>query len=177
MRDKPRHPELLKSWKEIANYMNSGVRTVQRYERFFGLPVRRPAGKLRGSVMATRAEIDAWVAAAPIREKFRLSRIAWDSRSQNLSNKLETGLIAMRKLKEQMLALRTETRDALNLLIDRVSTIRMSLPPARPDGYEPLINMDLDLDLDFPEATPGQVNNKKPQHLSQTAVLPTQKPH
>jgi hypothetical protein len=73
----------LTSWKEIAAYMRSGVRTVQRYERELGLPVRRPTGKLRGSVMATRAEIDAWVAAGPIREAFRLVRTEQNSRARN----------------------------------------------------------------------------------------------
>ncbi len=48
-------------WKDIANYMGKGVRTVQRYERDFGLPVRRPAGKCGGPVLATRTELDAWM--------------------------------------------------------------------------------------------------------------------
>ncbi len=31
---------VLNSWKEIACYLGRGVRTVQRYERDLGLPVR-----------------------------------------------------------------------------------------------------------------------------------------
>ena len=31
--------QVLNGWKEIANYLGKGVRTVQRYEREFGLPV------------------------------------------------------------------------------------------------------------------------------------------
>jgi len=61
-------PEVLSGWKDIANYLGKGVRTVQRYEWELGLPVRRPAGKPRGSVIATRAELDAWVMASPVRE-------------------------------------------------------------------------------------------------------------
>lgn len=34
--------EILSGWKEIANYLRKGVRTVQRYERELGLPIRRP---------------------------------------------------------------------------------------------------------------------------------------
>lgn len=129
--------------------MRSGVRTVQRYEREFGLPVRRPTGKLRGSVMATRAEIDAWVAAGPIRQTFRLVRAEQNSHTQSQTDKIENGIIAMRKLKEQMQALRIETRSALNLLIDRVSGLRLLMPSARPSGYQPLVNMlDRDLDMD-----------------------------
>jgi hypothetical protein len=149
MPDKPRQPELLKSWKEIANYMNSGVRTVQRYERMFGLPVRRPAGKLHGSVMATRAEIDAWVAATPIRKTFKLSRTQLDPRMQAQADRLEKGMNAMRKLKDQMLALRAETRSSLKLLIDRVSTIRLHMPPTIPEGYKPFVDMDMDMDMDM----------------------------
>ena len=56
------NPEFLTSWKEIANYMGMGVRTVQRYEELYGLPVRRVNGS-RSSVISTRSEIDAWFAA------------------------------------------------------------------------------------------------------------------
>jgi predicted DNA-binding transcriptional regulator AlpA len=53
---------ILSGWKDIANYLGKGVRTVQRYERELALPVRRPAGKTRGSVIATQSELDTWVA-------------------------------------------------------------------------------------------------------------------
>lgn len=52
---------VLNSWKEISNYIGRGVRTVQRWEKDFGLPVRRPCGHLRGSVFATRSDIDQWL--------------------------------------------------------------------------------------------------------------------
>lgn len=57
---------ILSGWKEISNYLRMGVRTVQRYEEF-GLPVRRPAGRRRGSVIATKTELDIWITARPIR--------------------------------------------------------------------------------------------------------------
>jgi hypothetical protein len=66
--------QFLSGWKDIASYLGKGVRTVQRYERDLALPVRRPAGKSTGSVVATRAELDAWVGASPIRAAFRLTR-------------------------------------------------------------------------------------------------------
>jgi hypothetical protein len=53
--------EVFNGWKEIANYLGKGVRTVQRYERALRLPVRRPAGKAKGSVLAIKAELDLWV--------------------------------------------------------------------------------------------------------------------
>jgi hypothetical protein len=48
------------SWKEIAAYMGKGTRTVQRWERDYGLPVLRPNGKTSGIVSASRAELDNW---------------------------------------------------------------------------------------------------------------------
>ena len=48
------------SWKEIAHYFTSGVRTVQRWERECGLPVHRPKGGLHGTVIALKSELDQW---------------------------------------------------------------------------------------------------------------------
>ncbi len=54
---------VLTSWKEIANYMGKGVRTVQRWERQLGLPVRRPVNcAQKRIVLARRADLDAWIA-------------------------------------------------------------------------------------------------------------------
>lgn len=53
-------PHLLTSWKEIGQYLGKGVRTVQRWELEFGLPVRRPAAHSRHAVLAVPAELDAW---------------------------------------------------------------------------------------------------------------------
>jgi hypothetical protein len=55
---------VLSGWKEIAHYLNRGVRTVQRWEQF-GLPVHRPHGEPRSAVTALPEELDAWVAATP----------------------------------------------------------------------------------------------------------------
>src|SRR5713226_7124647 len=54
--DEPR----LESWGEIATYLRREIRTVQRWEKYQGLPVRRlQIGKL-GSVYAYRSELDKW---------------------------------------------------------------------------------------------------------------------
>ena len=45
----PSAEDRLDSWKEIAAYLRKGLRTVQRWERTEGLPVRRLA---QGSVFA-----------------------------------------------------------------------------------------------------------------------------
>jgi hypothetical protein len=51
---------VLGSWKEIANYLGKGVRTVQRWERCSGLPIHRPSGSSKGVVIAFPAELDRW---------------------------------------------------------------------------------------------------------------------
>ena len=51
---------VLGSWKEIANYLGKGVRTVQRWERCSGLPVHRPSGSSKGVVLAFPGELDTW---------------------------------------------------------------------------------------------------------------------
>lgn len=53
---------VLTSWKDIARYMGKGVRTVQRWEQDFGLPVRRPQGSNKKAVLARPRDLDAWVA-------------------------------------------------------------------------------------------------------------------
>jgi TolB-like protein len=49
------------SWKEIAVYLKREVRTVQRWEKLAGLPVRRIQVDKQGSVYAYKSELDAWL--------------------------------------------------------------------------------------------------------------------
>jgi hypothetical protein len=54
---------LLSCWKDIASYMGSGVRTVQRWEQHAGLPVRRPTSHgQKSQVLLDRRAADAWMA-------------------------------------------------------------------------------------------------------------------
>jgi hypothetical protein len=53
--------ELLNSWKEIAAYLDRGVRTVQRWERELHLPVRRIGSGKRSPVCATVKELNFWI--------------------------------------------------------------------------------------------------------------------
>ena len=59
--------QILTSWKEIADYLHRGVRTVQRWEITCNLPVRRPSGHLRGSVLALKKDLDDWAAGCRMR--------------------------------------------------------------------------------------------------------------
>lgn len=131
-------PEFLNSWKEIANYMGRGVRTLQRYELQYGLPVRRPSGKSRSAVIATRAEIDAWVAAAPIREKYELAKAAQGQRLPSMAA-MADGLAKMQELRSQMLALRAETHLALDMFMSSLGTLHSALNTAQASGYNGVI--------------------------------------
>ena len=51
---------ILNGWKEIAEYLGRGIRTVQRWEDR-GLPVRHPTGSSRGAVIAMSEDVDRWV--------------------------------------------------------------------------------------------------------------------
>ena len=51
----------LDSWKEIAAHLGRGVTTVQRWEEQEGLPIRRLPHAKKGSVFASRRELDAWL--------------------------------------------------------------------------------------------------------------------
>lgn len=56
----PANEPRLESWGEIASHLRRDIRTVQRWERHYGLPVRRlRVGKL-ATVYAYRSELDKW---------------------------------------------------------------------------------------------------------------------
>ena len=61
----PASNQVLNSWKEIARYLERGVRTVQRWETDLALPVRRPRGKKRSAVIAMRSDLDDWLNSRP----------------------------------------------------------------------------------------------------------------
>ena len=125
-RPAPAPLQFLSSWKEIANYLGKGVRTVQRYEYDFGLPVRRPAKRARGSVIATRIEIDAWVKATPLRELYLLPRNKPAS-DVTVIQSLNANAGKMFKLCEEMIALRSELQIMRYQLRESVSTLRKEL--------------------------------------------------
>jgi hypothetical protein len=52
---------VLNSWKEIANYLSRGIRTVQRWERCWELPVHRVGSAKRKPVYAIVPELKMWM--------------------------------------------------------------------------------------------------------------------
>ena len=51
---------VLSGWKEIAQYLHCGVRTVQRWQGN-GLPIHRPSPYRRSHVIAHSEELDRWI--------------------------------------------------------------------------------------------------------------------
>lgn len=59
---RPESRTTLNSWKEIANFFDRGVRTVQRWEQELHLPVHRIGGGKRAPVYAVVSELKFWMA-------------------------------------------------------------------------------------------------------------------
>ena len=53
--------EVLRSWKEIANYVGACVKTVQRWEQHYNFPIRRLEPRKGAVVFALKAEVDSWI--------------------------------------------------------------------------------------------------------------------
>ena len=110
----PQRSELLTSWKEIASYLGKGVRTVQRWEQQFGLPVRRPNEKVKGIVHAKREELDTWL------------RDQWSQRPKEFAQALalDTAPLDMVRARiEESVALRMANRQLLKQLWSGVSSM------------------------------------------------------
>ena len=117
---------ILNSWKEIAQYVGRGVRTLQRWERELGFPVRRPRSHQRSAVIAFPAEVDAWLKDAQTRHAKRkhvpevyqqLSRnaVLLASRTQSLNKHRESLRQQIRNtmsLSTKLRAKRTAARQA-----------------------------------------------------------------
>jgi hypothetical protein len=128
--------EFLSGWKDIANYLDKGVRTVQRYEHDMGLPVRRPGGKPRGSVIATVAEIAAWVTARQSREELQLSRQPTTSHSVDV-DAIRSNVLEMQKLREEMTALRAEVHLCREQLREKITSLLTNLGYDQPQKATP----------------------------------------
>src|ERR671925_1576362 len=94
----------LSSWKEIAAYMGKGVRTVQRWERQFGLPVRRPNAKSH-VLFAIPQELDGWVKSHALSNQ-RSAAVSSIKRTQERQELLERLRAAYARLERTEQALR-----------------------------------------------------------------------
>jgi hypothetical protein len=121
--------EILSGWKEIARYLGKGVRTVQRYERELGLPVRRVSGGRDGSVVTTKSDINNWLKSSPtMQESFnrRLRTV-----QAYLSSEIAKGVGQRTELVAQMKALRTDLKTSVRKLRQSIMNLRQQLNETR----------------------------------------------
>lgn len=86
-------PQMLNSWKEIASFLDRGVRTVQRWERELNLPVHRIGKGKRSPVYASVRELKFWVATSGVNRTangLALERQMLPAGSRRNSDALET---------------------------------------------------------------------------------------
>ena len=102
---------LLTGWKEIADYLRSGLRTTQRWE-YKGLPVIRPNKGARGYVVAYTEHLDRWLKRSPP-ENFP-NYEAEIQRTQELLSNLSKQRLQIRRrmdeLRRQLASLRASHR-------------------------------------------------------------------
>jgi len=121
----PSQREILSGWKEIAHYMGKGVRTVQRYERELGLPVRRPSGRRPSAVAALKSELDSWLTSSPSgREPLDASPLP---KQVYLRSELAKTLQERAHFQAQMMALRKELRANIRTVRESVAKLRQKL--------------------------------------------------
>lgn len=117
--------EVLNSWKEIAAYLNRGVRTVQRWEIELDLPVRRPHGRTRSSVLALRPELDEWIRSCPLEKR------------ENGKDFGELGATRTHGLLAEMRALRGQVNASCKGMHDAMSEFMASLRKMTPGETPP----------------------------------------
>jgi hypothetical protein len=127
---------ILSGWKDIANYMGKGVRTVQRYERELGLPVRRPAGRPKASVLITKAELDVWIHTA---FNHHASHEKTSLKSENVRSRVSELAALLEQLKQSLNKLAT-TRKELATTRDELAisqrTVRDTVNRVRGNVFE-----------------------------------------
>jgi tetratricopeptide (TPR) repeat protein len=86
--------DILNGWKEIAAYVARDRRTVERWEKLRGLPVRRMPGAGRATVYALISELDEWLASSKPDEteaEDADERLAVEAFAENGKSSLENG--------------------------------------------------------------------------------------
>jgi predicted DNA-binding transcriptional regulator AlpA len=131
---------VLTSWKEIAAYLGKGVRTVQRWEKDFGLPVRRPTGSDKSAILARSHDIDVWVAMR-CSPRGRLDSVsAPHHETIAMRTSLATGISTLKMLRDSNAALMSEVRAALLELRGQIMRLQngVDLPPSGQQAAMPL---------------------------------------
>ena len=116
-------PAVLTSWKEIARYMGKGVRTVQRWEQEFGLPVRRPLGSDKKAVLARPSDLDSWVALRCGMRSHGCGEGDGAAATMSLRTNIASEMETSRQLRENNRQVRTEMRSVLCALTEQIAVL------------------------------------------------------
>src|SRR5215467_4282522 len=84
------HDRKLDSWKEIADYLDREVRTVQRWEKTENLPVHRHEHQKKSTVYAYTSELDDWRKNRQPKDDPEADD-AWVAEPDNADGSLESG--------------------------------------------------------------------------------------
>ena len=112
---------LLSSWKEIATYLNRGVRTVQRWEKI-GLPVRRVHNGPRAPVVALADDLDRWIRAT----RMNGTQNPRDAKRLIIHEALLDSVQQSRTLRSKGASLRQSEHEALTRLLDNLASLQKS---------------------------------------------------
>jgi hypothetical protein len=131
---------VLSSWKDIARYVGKGVRTVQRWEHHYGLPVRRPNGAShKSAVLLERSDLDAWLATRfSARGEVRDFAAKGTETPGSARNSLREGIQTARAL-----------RNANHVLTHQIHELILQLT----ERYDPVNNHALEVPCSFPDPT------------------------
>jgi hypothetical protein len=111
---------VLSSWKDIARYLGKGVRTVQRWERHLGLPVRRPIGaSQKSAVVLYRGDVDAWLATRFSARALQKDGEEGNQCSRTARSTLKEGIRKARELRSANQKLTEQIIESIRLLNER----------------------------------------------------------
>jgi hypothetical protein len=117
---------VLSSWKDIARYLGKGVRTVQRWERHLGLPVRRPNGALQKSaVVLYRGDVDAWLATRFSARSLEKSEARTAQSSRSARTTLREGIRTARALRTANQELTEQISQSIRTLVERCELLTL----------------------------------------------------
>ena|SRR5713226_1691081 len=131
---------ILNSWKEIAEYLGRGVRTVQRWERDLALPVRRPRGKSRSAVFAVPEEINAWIASRPQSSTEDNNGFSVLERAASAAPKVRRTIQESRLLWSEARQRRKELSLALQTLVENLQQLSIQNPCETANGNLVAVN-------------------------------------
>jgi phage terminase Nu1 subunit (DNA packaging protein) len=115
---------ILNGWKEIAAYVNSSIRTVQRWEKI-GMPVVRPVPSSRGSVIAYSEQLDSWLGRS--QDRRQLVDAGGKNNDTGLNVNFYDRLMEARSLTQQLMKTKAEMAECVRMLRAQTALLRQNM--------------------------------------------------